>query len=388
MKRIAFVTNTMTIGGVEKALINLLNSIDYEKYKVVLFLRTRRNNELIEFVNRKVEIKFWGEENTKQNLINSLRGFKVLDVINGVKCRVLLRVSGKDWVINEYYEALTYSLGGQKERFDCVVAFQGLYTGVLATGLYRFESPLKIAWIHGKTAFSEKQVDLLNKMYKKYNHIFCVSEKTKEDYLRSFPDMKQVTDIFYNMFDRENIIRQAEVLIDEKIESIMLTTVGRLAIVKGQMLIPKVVRMLRDSGYNIHWYLIGEGELRPDLEKEIKEYEVEKNVFLLGAKENPYPYIKKCDVYVQPSLSEGYCTTTMEAKILQKIVVTTDVPGMHEQFVSGENGIIVHEATAEALYDGIKKVLDSSQLRQHITKNLEKECCDNSDEIKKLYLLL
>lgn len=387
MKRIAFVTNTMTVGGVERALINLLNSIDYEKYEVVLFLKIKRDNELIDLVNGKVEIRFWGEENTKQNLIKSIRGLKIVELIKGVKYRVLLRVSSNDWIINEYYEALIYSLQ-KKEKFDCVVAFQGLYSGVLATCLKRFEAPMKIAWIHGKTSFSEKQVILLEKVYKKYNHIFCVSEKTKEDYLKKFPNMKGVTDIFYNIFDKENIITQANEPICEEITPISIATVGRLAEIKGQMLIPKVVRMLLDSGYIVNWYLIGDGELRPSLEKEIAKYRVNKNVFLLGTKNNPYPYIKKCDVYVQPSFSEGYCTTTMEAKILHKIVVTTDVPGMEEQFVNEKNGIMVYESTSEALYKGIKKVLDSEKLREFIRNNLEKECCDNSDEIQKLYDLL
>lgn len=109
-------------------------------------------------------------------------------------------------------------------------------------------------------------------------------------------------------------------------QKISIMTVGRLVSVKGQQMIPYTVRLLLNAGHDIHWYLVGDGLLRETVEEEIKKHDVADRVHLLGTQMNPYPYIKNCDIYVQPSFSEGYCTTTMEAKILHKPIVTTDAP--------------------------------------------------------------
>ena len=150
-------------------------------------------------------------------------------------------------------------------------------------------------------------------------------------------------------------------------------------------MIPKTARILLDAGYNIHWYLVGDGELREEIEEAIQKYNVQSHVILLGSKMNPYPYIKNCDIYVQPSFSEGYCTTTVEAKILCKPIVTTDAPGMREQFINGENGLIVDSMTPEALAKGIKMLLAHPEVMEKFQDALKKESYDNSKELRKLY---
>lgn len=167
-----------------------------------------------------------------------------------------------------------------------------------------------------------------------------------------------------------------------------IVTVGRLSPEKGQQMIPKSTRILLDQGYEIYWYLVGDGPLRAEVEQEIKKYDVQDHVILLGTKMNPYPYIKNCDIYVQPSFTEGYCTTTMEAKILHKPIITTDAPGMREQFVSGENGLIVEAMTPEAIADGVRQLLDHPELMEKFTNALKNETFDNSAELQKLYDLI
>jgi len=173
--------------------------------------------------------------------------------------------------------------------------------------------------------------------------------------------------------------------IDVEMKGLNILTVGRLSTEKGQQMIPATVRLLLDAGYDVHWYLVGDGPLRETIEAEIEKYNVQDHVILLGTQMNPYPYIKNCDIYVQPSFSEGYCTTTMEAKILHKPIVTTDAPGMREQFVSGENGLIVDAMTPQALFEGIRTLLDHPELCQKFVGNLEKETFDNREELQKLY---
>lgn len=212
-----------------------------------------------------------------------------------------------------------------------------------------------------------------------------MSEATKKQFCERFRGVERNTSVFYNLINDQDILMRSEESTSEYMMPISIVTVGRLSHLKGQIMIPQIVKLLLDAGYVIYWYLVGDGELRSVVEEEIKRLGVAENVTLLGTKVNPYPYIKKCDIYVQPSFSEGYCTTTVEAKILNKPIVTTDAPGMREQFISGENGLIVDEMTPESLFEGIKLLIDHPEMREKFKRNLAKETYDNSKELQKLY---
>ena len=195
---------------------------------------------------------------------------------------------------------------------------------------------------------------------------------------------KNKTAVMYNQFPYQQIISQSGVSI-QPMNSTALLTVGRLSSDKGQQMIPETARMLVDAGYDIHWYLVGDGPLREEVEREIEKYGVSDRVILLGTQSNPYPYIKNCDIYVQPSFSEGWGLTVQEARILHKPIVTTPVPVFGEQIISGENGLIVDEMTPKALFEGIKTLIDHPKMREKFVENLEKEEHDNSKEMQKFY---
>ena len=108
-------------------------------------------------------------------------------------------------------------------------------------------------------------------------------------------------------------------------------------------------------------------------------------MILLGAKSNPYPYIKNCDVYVQTSFSEAYCLTVAEARILCKPIITTDAPGLRDQIISGENGLIVDAMTPEALFDGIKTFIDHPEMREKFVDALCSESNSDISPLQKLY---
>lgn len=382
-KRLAFVSKTMIVGGVEKVLAELLNTIDYNLYEVDLWLR-QPGGDFHKLIHPLANVKYWGVSDTKKQLLNEFSKGHFRNVVKGIYFRCLLRVYAKNWVLNELYEVKAQMMCDDTE-YDCVIAFQGMTPAVIATALYRLNAPKKIAWIHGKDSFLPQQAEQMTKEYNKFDHLFCVSKSTKNQFCEKFKGVEEKTSVFYNFIDDRNILMHAEECIDEYMKPISIVTVGRLSHLKGQVMIPQIVRLLLDAGYKVHWYLVGDGELRPVVEREIEKYDVAEHVLLLGTKTNPYPYIKKCDIYVQPSFSEGYCTTTVEAQILNKPIVTTDAPGMREQFVSGENGLIVDEMTPESLFEGIKLLLDHPEMMEKFKKNLAKETHDNSKELQKLY---
>ena len=199
--------------------------------------------------------------------------------------------------------------------------------------------------------------------------------------------MKEKTDIFHNILNANEIIKKAQEPVAEidKCGKAAIVTVGRLGQDKGQIVIPETASLLKKSGIDFTWYIVGDGPVRNDIEQGIQKYHMENNICLLGTKENPYPYINACSIYVQTSTSEGWCLTTQEARILHKPCVVTDIPVMHEQFIDGVNGIIANGTDAAALYEGIMRLLSSQELRERIVNNLKAEPQDGAVEMQKLY---
>ena len=131
-------------------------------------------------------------------------------------------------------------------------------------------------------------------------------------------------------------------------------------------------KKLEEDGYKITWYVIGEGEERGNLEKMIEENDLKGKFILLGIKENPYPYIREANIYVQPSRFEGKSIAIDEAKILHKPIVITNFSTAKDQIKNKENGIIV-EMDPNAISEGIKKLIDNEELRNKLTSNLSKK---------------
>ena len=367
----------------ERALIALLNEIDYDKYEVVLWTKSV-GGEFEKDVNPNVEIRCWNIENSREKLMKALYQGKLVSFAKGIIYRICLRETANDWVLNEYYEAKAQEICDETP-YDAVIAYQGLYSGVVATALYRLKAPVKIAWIHGEHSFSNKQLSHMGREYLKFDYVICVSESIEKGFGRAFPGLSDKLSVIYNLLDREKILRQSEETAEVSMKSPAILTVGRISKPKGQIMVSKVMSLLREKGHDVYWYLVGDGEMRSEVEAEIERYDVADRVILLGTKINPYPYIKNCDIYVQPSFTEGYCTTTVEAKVLCKPIVTTDAPGMREQFVSGENGLIVDAMTPEALAEGIRQLLDHPEMCEKFTNALKNESFDNAKEMQKLY---
>jgi glycosyltransferase involved in cell wall biosynthesis len=253
--------------------------------------------------------------------------------------------------------------------------------------LFHIEASKKVVWIHGALRGGKNPDEEYVGWLERFDKVFCVSQAVKKDFERCVPKAAERTELFYNLIDSDEIREKAG---SEHVrnEAIVLTTVGRLGKEKGQVMIPQVARYLLDAGYAIKWYVVGDGAMKTALEKKCKEFNVTEHVILEGTQSNPYPYIKNCDIYVQTSYSEGWCLTTQEAKILHKPIVTTDLPVMREQFLHMKNGLITTGISPEALFEGIKILIDDSSLRRKFVEELKKEAHDNTQELEKLYAFI
>ena len=378
-KKVAFIANCCVVGGVQTALINLLNSFDTEKYDVTLYTNFA-GNPVIGRIPDNIRCIDLDEYNIKRVYNKAIGEHDYFTALKLMKNYALFRIT-KDFYNKTAW--LYRHIHFNDEHYDCVIAYNfGTSTIVLTNE--SFTAPKKVVWVHEDMPyFSNNYIRNLCL----FDKCFCVSEYMKNYFVVHCKEMTPKTDIFHNILNANEIIKKAQEPVAEidKCGKAAIVTVGRLGQEKGQIVIPETASLLKKSGIDFTWYIVGDGPVRNDIEQGIQKYHMENNICLLGTKENPYPYINACSIYVQTSTSEGWCLTTQEARILHKPCVVTDIPVMHEQFIDGVNGIIANGTDAAALYEGIMRLLSSQELRERIVNNLKAEPQDGAVEMQKLY---
>lgn len=371
--KVAIIIDSYTRGGVSVVLQVLLERLAKEDlYDITMFARDYEAS-LVRPVPDSVIRRPWGERMTVSGAFR--QGFRT-------GCAFLRDSFLSLWHFRNCFKQVLYSARCRAHlpgEFDCAIAYQMIPNDVTITALEKINAKRKILWLHGKKRFIEKDLPFYDALYSKADAIVCVSKDTEDHFRQLMPRSADKALTIHNMYNIPVILSKAQEAADEmdlSSGSIKLVTAARLAAQKGYERVPGAARKLKDAGYDFHWYIIGDGELRSEIEAALKAEGVADRVHLLGHKDNPYPYIRQCDIYVQTSHMEGFCTSTMEAKILHKPVVTTDVQGMREQFVSGESGLIV-ESSVDGIFAGIQKMIDSPELREKIIENLRAQTPHN-----------
>ena len=382
-KKIAIVHDKLNVGGTEKALLSMLKIFDYGKYDVTLWLMNGEGELQSELDERVKVCYFTNDGYTGAGLVADY--LKERQIIKLMKCVYYRRKSKQ--LMDHHLENLKYSIYSlpliTEEEYDCVIVYQGLYLHLLATALSRFKAKRRVAWIHMRFNHSSEQIEAFDPLYSGFDKIFCVSEKLKDHFIDIY-HLSDRTEVFYNIFDVDEIKNKAKETMDiDYSGKNILVTVGRISKEKGQLMIPEIAKRLKEKGYDCIWLIIGDGPQKEELSKVINQNKLDDTILLLGNKRNPYPYIQNCTIYVQPSYSEGFCTTTMEAKILGKPIVATDVAGMNEQFKDGYDGIIVNDIDPNGIFKELWKVCRSKELQEKLHENTSKTLFDTNDEMLK-----
>lgn len=226
-----------------------------------------------------------------------------------------------------------------------------------------------LQWIHIDVRQIPKE-DIGNYIdeYERMDKIVCVSETSKSSMEEIFPQLREKLEVIYNFYDTEDIIRKAEEENPFDTDKLKILSIGRFVEQKAYNRALEIVEKLLKEGYDFCWYILGDGQEKPEMEKMIEEKGIGENVKLLGIKDNPYPYIKNCDLFFLPSLYEGFPTVTIEAKVLERPVLATMVCGIDEQIENGKQGIIC-ENSEEGIYEALKKILDNPELLKELTTN-------------------
>lgn len=384
-KKIAIVMGTIYLGGAERALINMLNFFDYYQYDVDLWVCGEEAGN-ISLINKNVNIhtvesEFSGKNSIRYSVKYWLKHKKPWNILFMFAFLFLAKLNKNDSAKNYHYYSKSL-LPANDVIYDCMIAYRGWDDKILRFGFNRISAKKRVVWMHNDT-YSEKFP--FSYFYKNADKIFCVSKTIKQHMGELYRGVDGKTEVFYNILDKDDILKKSEESCDTPLRRPTLLSVGRLSWEKGFDMIPEAASLLKKDGFDFTWYIIGEGYKRRDIEPKIREFNVEENVILLGAKDNPYPFYKACDIFVQTSTTEGYCITTAEAKILHKPVVASNIPVMHEQFESMQNGIITDAVSPSDFAEKIELLLKNDILKQNIIEALKKENIDDHSGFDTLY---
>lgn len=365
MKKLLFMVSSMNIGGVEKSLLSLLSIIPREEYEVTVLLLEKKGgflNHIPSWV--KVEEATWFKdtkpiimEAPQLTLKNYIKKKKYIDGVLFTFSYFIDKHFKNRYI---YYKNILRSIPIKEDEYDLAIAYAGPTEIIDSYITHKVKAKKKIGWIHFDVSKHEINTNLYLKLFSKMDKIFIVSKEGKAKFDEKFPVISNKSEVFKNIVSEELIREMAYEKIDfnNDFKGIKIVTVGRLSKEKGQDLGIKALAKLKKEGYKVRWYCIGEGNSRSEYESLIKEYELQEDFILLGAKTNPYPYMKMADIYVQTSRHEGYCLTLAEAKILNKVIITTNFTGADEQIEQGKTGLIV-ESKWEFIYESIKYLIDN-----------------------------
>ena len=372
-KKIAFVSKKMDMGGVEKTALYILNMLNPEKFRVDYFYRRREHENVGELFD---DIPKW--INKKEIEIPNKNNYKELFHTHKERFIFFIRYI-QSYLCKNANQGRQYSLQAkltveQDEVYDLAIAYDGASAyGVFYT-IEKVKAKKKILWIHDDIRKRNATSKIFFKYYNAYDKIIAVSQDSKNILIDTFPELRNKVEVQYNYVNYEEIRNKALEKICspfEGFDGIKIATVGRLSKDKGVLMAAECCKMLVMNGINVKWVICGEGPQRKVLSEYIRENKLNEHFILLGNQDNPYPFINDCDIYVQTSIVEGFCTTTNEARVLQKPVVTTDVCGMREQFQDHITGLIVN-GTVLGIYNGILELINDKDLRENIKRNLEK----------------
>lgn len=365
MKKILFMVSSMNIGGVEKSLLSLLSIISKEDYEVTVLTLEKKGGFLDHIPNWvKIEEAKWFKdikpiimEDPHVILKNYMKKKKYVDGTLFLFSYFINKHFKNRYL---YYKNILRSIPNKEENYDVAISYAGP-TEIIDTYItHKVMAEKKIGWVHFDVSKHEINTKLYSKVFNKMDKIFVVSQEGKTKFDEKFPKLCSKSEVFKNIVSKELVRKMSCEKIDfnDNFDGIKIATVGRLSKEKGQDLGIKALAKLKKEGYKVRWYCIGEGNSRSEYESLIKEYELQEDFILLGAKTNPYPYMKMADIYVQTSRHEGYCLTLAEAKILNKLIITTDFTGAKEQIEGAGIGVIV-EVDEEKIYSKIKDFIES-----------------------------
>lgn len=342
MIKVLFFTLTLNGGGMERLLIDIVKNLDEKKYDITVqtfYDEGIYKKQLPDYVHYRSLVSY------HSNILRKIKG------------RLLWMILPPSFVYERYI----------KSNYDIEIAFvEGVPIKLL--GLKNKTCKKRIAWVHADlmdnhyTSSFFKSINKERDAFQCFDKIVCVSESALIGFKNRFGNLKNLI-VKNNFIDEEFILKKSQESLEHipRSKKIRIISVGRLAYQKGFDRLIKVIKTIIDSGRSVELWIFGDGDQRKMLDDYIKCNFLEEYVRLWGFVENPYKYMRQCDLYVLPSRTEGFGLALAEAMLLGLPVISTRVSGPDKILDNGKYGVLV-DNNEEALLNAIVKLYDDEKL--------------------------
>lgn len=342
MTKVLFLIHDLGRGGAEKVLVNLVNNMDRERFDVTV-------------------IALFGGGVNEQFLAPHVH-YK----------RVFPRSFPGNSHIMKLFSPSQLHRFCVREHYDIEVSYLEGPSARIISGCEDEHTKL-VAWIHieqhtkERAASSFKNYEEALSCYRRFDHTIGVSQTVKQDFLSLF-DLKKPMTVLYNTNESDKIRASASEAVEKQLfkkEEIKLIGVGKILPKKGFDRLARIHKLLKREGFPVHTFILGIGPMQNEIESYLTENSLQDSFTFLGYQTNPYKYVAKCDLFVCASYAEGFSTAATEALIVGTPVCTVEVSGMKEMLGENDEYGVVTENSEEALYQGIKRLLDDPALLAH-----------------------
>jgi glycosyltransferase involved in cell wall biosynthesis len=374
MKKIVFCLQTMVLGGVEKELITVLKKI-HKDFDITLLLLYPEDLEILKEIPESVKIRFVNIDKTYycsgtvSVVKQRLKKGKLFEAC-GIALKRLLRIGITG--ANVSLKAIPVF----PESFDIAICYHIHSPLAVRYVVEKVRADKKIAWIHSAFFNSGYPVQRLKKYIVGYDEFVSVSRSVEREFRALCPWYRGGVSTTHNYLDADEIRELSKEPVDDpaylREKDMRILTVGRFSDEKGIDLAIIASAYMKKMGLRFHWFVVGYGDLEETYRKLIAEHDVGDCFTLLGRKSNPYPYIKNCDVQVQPSRHEAYPLVLMEAKILKRPIVCANFDGADEQIENGVTGAIVPLNDPKAIAEELSRLIRFPEIRDGFVQELEK----------------
>ncbi len=376
-KKLLIVAHHLTIGGVQKSLISALPTLNYEKYDVTLYLRKNRTT-LLPYVDKRVNVVI-NDDKTKYYR----RPYSVLLQI----VSMILSILGFNEKSAEIEKKLADFIREQSMEYEHKTYFKDIIFDKAIAYVQGYEVQFVDEYVNAKEKymFFHTSTDEIHEVHERalpnFKKIAALHNEQAELIKEWYPEVADRITIVENFVSRSAIEQQSlEFTVEKPVGKTVLCSCGRLSPVKGFDIAVNSAKILKEKGFDFLWYFVGDGPERAKLEALIKECSLENNIVITGMKENPYPYMKAADIYIQPSYEEALGLTIVEAQKLRKPVISTATVG-GKKLVSHERTGLISEISAESLSENILRLISDKSLYNSIFEELNS--IDDSQELNK-----
>lgn len=388
MKKVLFVCHNLTIGGIQKSLISLLNAWDGGGNQVYV-MTGDLSAPLVEKLPSYVKI-------VKTPWQLNAFFFRTHDLSCGFRAlwkkpllfaryliavgRVFLKFDDKDTAKKKFWRKNHKNFGFLKEyygQFDVAISFVGAWQMWNEFTLDCIGAKRNLCWVHGDySKFGIRCAEETETM-QRFDRFVCVSKASEQTLLECLPELNGKTTVLYNLIDDVAVHAKSTAFSVEQEQAFSIVSVARISPAKGlDLAVPAVARLVRE-GYDLKWRIIGDGDARAVLEKQIEQENMQEHILLLGAQDNPFPYVKQADLFLQPSRNEGRPLAVEEAKCLGCAILLTDFTSASEVITNGENGMIV-PLSSDGIYEGLKYLMSHPDVLQSYREQLAGYRSDDS----------